>query len=70
MPESGLPWTGAPVLSATVMAGTPNSMGAPGRINWPKAIAVRASAVITAMEPTVLAGVLAPAMMKGEQSTA
>ena len=70
MAESGLPWTGAPVLSATVIAGTPKSTGEPGRTIWASAAAIRASAVTIAMVPVLLAGVLAPAMQKGEHITA
>ena len=70
MAESGLPCTGAPVFSATVMAGTPKSIGAPGRTSCAKAIAIRASAVTTAMVPTLLAGVDAAAIENGEHITA
>ena len=52
------------------MAGTPSSMGAPGRTNWPSAMAITASAATTAMVPTLLAGVDAAAMEKGEHITA
>ena len=58
------------LFQATVMAGSPNSIGAPGRTSWPKAIAMSASAVTTAMVPTLLAGVDAAVMEKGEHMTA
>ena len=52
------------------MAGTPNSMGAPGRTSCAKAIAINASAVTMAIVPTLLAGVEAPAIENGEHITA
>ena len=61
---------GAPVLSATVIAGTPKSIGEPGRTIWANAIAIRASAVTIAMVPVLLAGVLAAIVQKGEHITA
>ena len=70
MAESGEPCTGAPLLSATVIAGTPNSIGAPGRMICVSAIAISASASTTPTVPTLLAGVLAAAIENGETMTA
>ena len=53
-----------------VIAGTPNSIGAPGRIICVIAIAISASASTTPTVPTLLAGVLAAAIENGEHMTA
>ena len=52
------------------IAGTPNNIGEPGRITWVIAIAIKASASTTPTVATLLAGVLAAAIEKGEHITA
>ena len=63
---SGVPKVGAPVAIETAAAKVPNTTGAPGRINWVRAMPAMASARIWVTVPVTVTGDMAPAKMKGE----
>jgi hypothetical protein len=67
---SGVPKVGAPDCIDSADENSPNTTGAPGRINCVRAMPAMASAKAWASVPAALTGAMAPCMMNGVTITA
>ncbi len=62
---SGVPKVGAPDCIDSVETKVPNTTGAPGRVNWQKAVPAITSASTWVSVPATVTGLMAPERMKG-----